>query len=136
MDPREPHEAGQSMVELALAVPLLLLVVLGVADFGRAFYYTTAITNAAKAGAVYAAMNPSPAPGAVAAHVCNETGFVAYSPTATCPGLSVDPPLVSDQVVVTVHYNFYLISGYLVNRIVNVNPIPLRASATYPRLSQ
>ena len=43
--------AGQSLVEVALALPLLLLILIGLADLGRAFYYTTAIASAARQGA-------------------------------------------------------------------------------------
>jgi len=44
---------GQSLVELALVVPILLLLFAGAADFGRVFYAYVAIENAAKEGALY-----------------------------------------------------------------------------------
>jgi Flp pilus assembly protein TadG len=138
------EHGGQSLVEFALAVPVLLLILLGLADFGRAFYYTTAIANAARAGAEYAAKNAGA--GATQAtiynKVCNETGFVAYVPppgAPTCPGMSVavapSPPVAGGDVVeVTVTYDFNLFSAYLVSRIVGDNRIPLRAQATFPVL--
>jgi Flp pilus assembly protein TadG len=135
------EQAGQSLVEFALALPVLLLILLGLADFGRAFYYTTAIANAARAGAEYAARNAGAGANAttIGYKVCNETGFVSYSSTATCPGLSTtvspSPPVAGGaDVTVTVTYNFNLISAYLVSRITNVNPIPLRAQASFPVL--
>jgi Flp pilus assembly protein TadG len=135
------EDAGQSLVELALALPVLLLILLGVADFGRAFYYTTAIANAVRAGAEYAAKNAGNGANAttIGYKVCNETGFVSYSPTATCPGMLVSvspsPPVPGGaDVTVTVTYDFNLISAYLVSRITNVNPIPLRAQAIFPVL--
>jgi len=39
------------MVESALLFPVLMLLVLGSADLGRVFYYSIAITNAAREGA-------------------------------------------------------------------------------------
>lgn len=131
-------EAGQSLVEFALALPLLLVMLLGLADLGRAFYYTSAIANAARAGAAYAASNASTATtNTVAAKVCNETGLVAYSATPTCPGLNTSATFGPGQdAVVTVTYDFRLFSAYLVNRIFSVNPLVLRASATFPGLSQ
>jgi Flp pilus assembly protein TadG len=136
------EQGGQSLVEFALAVPVLLLILLGLADFGRAFYYTTAIANAARAGAEYAAKNAGTGPTVetqTAYRVCNETGFVAYSPTATCPGMTVvvspSPPVAGGDVVkVTVTYDFNLFSAYLVSRIVGDKRIPLRAQATFPVL--
>ena len=44
---------GQSAVELAIAVPVLALILLGAADFGRAFVLGIAVNNAARAGAQY-----------------------------------------------------------------------------------
>jgi Flp pilus assembly protein TadG len=135
------EQDGQSLVEFALALPVLLLILLGLADFGRAFYYTTAIANAARAGAEYAAKNAGAGATAttIGYKVCNETGLVSYSATATCPGLSVtvspSPPIAGGpDVTVTVTYNFQLISSYVVGRIVGGNPIPLRAQATFPTL--
>lgn len=45
--------SGQSLVELALAVPVLVLLLLAAADFGRLFYVWIAVNNAARAGAQY-----------------------------------------------------------------------------------
>jgi Flp pilus assembly protein TadG len=44
---------GQSAVELALAVPLLVLLLFAGADFGRIFYLSIGVNNAARAGAQY-----------------------------------------------------------------------------------
>jgi len=49
-DPRR-GERGQAIVELALTLPLLLLVVLGVFDFGLMFERFEVVTNAAREGA-------------------------------------------------------------------------------------
>jgi hypothetical protein len=46
------------MVELALMLPLLLIVSIGVMDFGRAMHTYIAITNAAREGARYASHFP------------------------------------------------------------------------------
>ena len=49
---------GQSLVEFALVVPILLLVFAGAADLGRAFYAYVAIENGVKEGAFYGARAP------------------------------------------------------------------------------
>lgn len=49
---------GQSLVEFALVVPILLLIFAGAADMGRIFYTFVAIENAAKEGALYGARYP------------------------------------------------------------------------------
>jgi Flp pilus assembly protein TadG len=42
---------GQSLVEFALLLPLLLLIVFIIVDFGRAIYYFSSVYNAAREGA-------------------------------------------------------------------------------------
>ncbi|MGC9523155.1 MAG: TadE/TadG family type IV pilus assembly protein [Anaerolineae bacterium] len=51
-------QRGQSLVEMALVLPLLLLLVAAVADFGRAFNSYIVITNAAREGARVGAWMP------------------------------------------------------------------------------
>lgn len=46
---------GQSAVEMALALPVLLLILLAIADFGRIFYQAVEIASAARAGVQYGA---------------------------------------------------------------------------------
>ena len=80
MDPSQPHSAnplsgygdamknkkqsGQSLLEFAITLPLLLLLIMGVYDLGRGIYYYSAIHNAAREGARYGAVN-----------LCDSTGI-------------------------------------------------------------
>jgi Flp pilus assembly protein TadG len=50
---------GAALVELAIALPLLIVVLLGSVDFGRVFRSAMIVTNAARAGALYGAQDPS-----------------------------------------------------------------------------
>lgn len=50
IDPRR-SESGQAIVELALTLPLLLLIVMGIFDFGLMFQRYEVVTNAAREGA-------------------------------------------------------------------------------------
>ena len=63
--PEGPHRRGQSLVEFALVLPMLLVLLLGVADFGRVFAagitVEAAARNAAEAAAQEYLRNP-PAP--------------------------------------------------------------------------
>jgi Flp pilus assembly protein TadG len=54
-------DAGQSLIEMALTSSLLILILLGVAEFGRVAYAAIEVSNAAKAGAAYGAQNGSTA---------------------------------------------------------------------------
>lgn len=130
------RDDGQSLIEVALALPLLLMTVLGVVDAGRAFYYTSAIANAAHVGAAYAATHTDTATAAtIAAKVCNETGFAEYSASPTCPDLSTSATFGPGQdAVVTVTYAFRPVSAYLASRLFPLDGLSLRASATFPSL--
>ena len=44
-------KSGQAIVETALLLPILMLLVMGSSDLGRVFYYSIAVTNAAREGA-------------------------------------------------------------------------------------
>ena len=48
---------GQALIELALTVPLLLLLLLGGAELGKVVYVAIEVSNAASAGVQYGAQN-------------------------------------------------------------------------------
>jgi Flp pilus assembly protein TadG len=137
-------DGGQSLVEIALALPLLLLILVGLADLGRAFYYTTAVASAARQGASYVASTASPDPSTLTTKACRATGFdpagncgaalqaTNVTNTTGCDGAG---PSASGTVAVQVTYDLHLISGYLVNRIFPLETVTLRACATYPSLT-
>lgn len=52
---------GQAAVELALSLPLLLMMFLVVVETGRAFYIAISVANAARAGVQYGSQNLSTA---------------------------------------------------------------------------
>jgi len=56
---RRRRKSAQSLTEFALILPILMLILLGVVDFGRVFYYWTSIANAAREGARYAITHPT-----------------------------------------------------------------------------
>ena len=48
---------GQSLVEMAMVLPLLTFLTFGLVDFGRAYYFQVSVTNAAREGARTAILN-------------------------------------------------------------------------------
>jgi Flp pilus assembly protein TadG len=135
------HERGQSLVEMALALPILLLLLVGATDVGRAFYTYVAITNAAREGARYGASNPS-STFQIQARVQNEvknsqisipSGNITvscskYTAGSYTQGSSVNCSSASsgDYVTVRVTYNFNFITGF----IFRVGSITMSNSAT------
>jgi Flp pilus assembly protein TadG len=55
----EPRDRGAAVVEFALLLPLLLLLVFGIIDFGRALNAQITLTQAAREGARLAALGKS-----------------------------------------------------------------------------
>ena len=54
------NKKGAALVETAIILPLLLLIVFGIFEFGRAMYMTNTLNNAAREGARRAAVSPTP----------------------------------------------------------------------------
>jgi len=52
------RQRGQSLVEFAIVVPILLLLISGGADLTRAFFVGIQISDASRQAALYAANNP------------------------------------------------------------------------------
>jgi hypothetical protein len=115
MDRRE-RERGQSLVEFALCLMILILIFLGVFDLGRAFHSYVGITNAAREGARYGSMHPEDTSG-IKLRAVNEgqnSGIVLnlddVVPDAGS-GLSGDP------IAVTVTYEFRFITLLAAQRL-------------------
>jgi len=87
---RGPYGSGQSAVELAVAIPVLLLLLLAGADFSRIFYMNIGVDNAARAGAQYGsqtvitAADPNGMIAAAKADGANLAGLSATASQCTC----------------------------------------------------
>jgi Flp pilus assembly protein TadG len=53
------NKSGQSFVEFMLLLPVLVLMTLGLLDFGRAYFVLVMLNDAAAEGAVYAGAYPT-----------------------------------------------------------------------------
>ena len=52
-------ERGQSLIELAITLPILILLLLGTLDFGMAIFSYSMLRDAAQEGAFYGSFNPA-----------------------------------------------------------------------------
>ena len=119
---------GNAVVEMALILPILLLLVFGITEFGRAWMVVNILTTAAREGARLAVVTtPTPDVAAVQARATAVCNAAAITPTSvTCSGpISTDP---ERKVTVTVNTNFRVVSG----RVLNVfqGTIPLSAQCS------
>ena len=59
VNPKNNSERGQSLVELALSFTILLLLLSGAIDFGRAFFTWVSLRDSAQEGAAYGSIDPT-----------------------------------------------------------------------------
>lgn len=150
-------ERGQSLVEVALALPVLLLIVIGIVDIGRIYTYKVAVTNAAREAAFYGARDPQAAEDGTTgicqrarselgagAGPCNTSsitvdclrGGIACGTKPAVPALFQTEQAGGADVTVTVTYRVSLLSTYLVSRAFSLNPVSISSSATFVGLGQ
>ena len=96
---------AQALVEVAILLPILLLLVLGAMDFGRIFYAKIVLTNAAREGANYLSRNPDDGDSAYASTI-NAINNEAASSGINATMLTIPTPVncctPGDKVGVTV----------------------------------
>jgi Flp pilus assembly protein TadG len=110
------RQQGQSLVEFALSLAVLLVILLGVFDVGRAFNAYMVVTNAAREGAYYGAMHPKDEYGHVNPLIVNHVIQEAQGSgiTLTTANVTVFTSLDSGTPMgVSVYYDFSLFSFIL-----------------------
>jgi Flp pilus assembly protein TadG len=88
------EELGQSLVELALLLPILVFGLIGGADLARAFALQLAVQNGARAGAEAYAINQSPSAQLAKNRTLDEMGRT--------PGFTINPVTGRVDATVTV----------------------------------
>lgn len=74
---------GNSLVECAIALPVLVLLLVGVVDFGRAYFIDIQVASAARAGAAYGVQSFTDTAGMVTAAKVNAPSIPSLSAVAT-----------------------------------------------------
>ncbi len=125
---------GQSLVELALMMPVLMFILAGMLDVGRAYYAYETITNAARVGAGYGSSHPGligtdcTTTGTIKFVTCQEAAGSGFQIGASNITVTESPDANSGSTVtVTVSVPFQLIT----TEIVNLGQIQLQSSATF-----
>ena len=101
-------EKGQSLVEFALLVPIFLILIFAIVDFGMGFYSWITITNAAREGARLGAVQATQQD--IEDRVWDSADNLpnaATNMTVTVQGFQGQP---GDSVVVQVDYDYDLIT--------------------------
>ncbi len=105
---RARHEGGQALIEAALTIPILLLIAVGIFEFGRAYQTWEILTNAAREGARMAIL-PSADPTAVADRVR------LYMQQGQLPKYATAEVVVNQAATITVNDNPVAASQVTIN---------------------
>jgi Flp pilus assembly protein TadG len=122
-------QKGQSLVEIALTMPILILVLVGILDLGRAYFTFIALSDAAAEGAAYAAIHPTDTTQIVARAVDSSTGLVTFEPDmvqVTANGITAGSPIT-----VTIEYEYQILTP-LMSSFVSQGKIKMRSIVAQP----
>jgi Flp pilus assembly protein TadG len=131
---RMKKEKGQSLVEFALLLPILLIILIGVIDLGRMYYAYVVITDAAAEGATYAAINPNDVTEIEnrARSVCGDIAAGVQSVEVTCP--TCPDTASGDIVTVSINYDYIVLTPFM-DVLFEEGTVPLQSQATEVILS-
>ena len=116
-------EQAQALVEYALVLPILLLFLFGIMEFGVIVFSRNTIDNAAREGARYGMLHPDDAGGIEAAARNLTTGLDGAN-------LQVSSTATANTVRVEVDYSINLLTGLIID-VMGGNPtLELQAVAT------
>lgn len=103
------HERGQSLVEFALVLPVLLVVILGIFEFGRLWMTLNVLTGAAREAVRVAAVTDPDA-----TLVKNAADDILNAANLTGASLALAGPNAANEVIVTIQYDYTVITLSLV----------------------
>ncbi len=113
-------EKGQSLVELTISLVFLIILLIGVVDFGLAFFSWVAIRDASQEGAVYGAVHPVGADGSLNPDIETRIRNVSTTPVRMSDTSRVhvtitpgDPPCPGMPIDVIVEYDYKTITPFV-----------------------
>jgi Flp pilus assembly protein TadG len=109
---RGKHDRGAAVVEFALVVPILLMLVFGIIEFGRLYSIQTSITAAARAGARVMALDNNATTAKAAASSAAQPYTVTANQIVLAPAACPSPNTTNANVTVTINYPVNLLSGW------------------------
>jgi Flp pilus assembly protein TadG len=94
---RARRQGGQSLVEFALVIPVFLLILMGVVDFGMAIYKFNGVSQAAREIARVTSVHPCAGATPCAPGSSAETAAVIQVQKGLIPGLTVSQIICVDN---------------------------------------
>jgi len=126
-------ERGQSLLELAIVLPVLMILLLGVLDVGRAYWVLVSLKDAVSEGAQFAAAYPDRPDEIKARAAQSSTALIVLQVDMFTIDYD-DPPRVGQPITVSVTYDFWLVNP-VINAMAPDGKLTLRASDTHMIIS-
>lgn len=128
---KEDPGRGQSIVELALALPVLMLLLLGTIDLGMMFHDYIQLRNAAREGAGYGAHFPNDNTG-IALRVTRHGVPAGTTVSSACTSCTTSGGVSTGTgtIAVTAQSTFSPITFGFLQTWFGIGPIPLSSTAT------
>jgi hypothetical protein len=122
-------ERGQSMVELALSISILMVLLAGTVDLGRAFFTWLALRDSAQEGASYGAIYPSRVD-LIRERVWDNLEQVVTDPRNNIDVIVgyIDHPCLGNTILVTVNYPDFPLTMPFLGTIVGSQTIRIHAT--------
>ena len=120
---------GQALVEFAVVVPLLMLLVLGIFEFGRIYNAKLVVTQAAREGARRAAITTMANADAIGVAAAQNFAQSLGSVTVDTPSHVTVVGDTRKAVVVTVHHNVQLVIPSIGVFFGGVSSVPVTGTA-------
>jgi Flp pilus assembly protein TadG len=123
-------EKGQSLVEMTFGVIVLLLLVGGIVDLGRAFFSTMTLRDAVQEGALYGSIDPTNTT-AIKNHVLASDSRVPDMISSGDINVQVlGPPCAGNRIQITANYNDFPITMPFIGAILGGQTYALSATVT------
>lgn len=126
---RRANEKGQSLVELALFITLLMVLLAGTIDLGRAFFTWLALRDAAQEGASYGSIYPSRLD-LIRERVWDNLEQVVDHPRTdvTVDIGYIDHPCLGNTILVSVDYPDFPLTMPFLGTLLGSQTIPIHAT--------
>jgi len=132
-------EKGQSMVEFAFTLVILIILLAGTVDLGRAFFTYMSLREAAQEGALYGSINPTET-AQIESRVRNSSSMLqslSADPSAitTVQTTIVGSPCTGNVISVQVVYSNFPITMPFLGAIIGSQTVAIRSTAVDTVLS-
>lgn len=121
-------ERGQSMIELALTITILMVLLAGTVDLGRAFFTWLSMRDAAQEGASYGTIKPTDIPG-IELRISSNLDQIIRPPEIYTVSVSIlTQPCLGNTIQVDIEYPEFPITMPFLGTIIGQQYFPIHAT--------